>query len=223
MKKFLTNTLKVILTVVLFAVTPITMDKVERAYFKKFIGSFVVPLTVRSGRYCSASHIRHKDKVYLVTNRHCCAVRNSKAFKTMLTTSFNVKHKVLAVSKHHDVCIATSSRIRGLLIDTKYQIGDGVRLIGYPRGMRQTVRRGDIFDISYNIFPWLPNDKNGFLIFYKNLGITSTSYGGNSGSPVVDNLGRVIGLLFAGDRRYPTEGYVVPSEYIIKAIGEIKE
>lgn len=40
--------------------------------------------------------------------------------------------------------------------------------------------------------------------------INNIAYGGNSGSPVVDKFGNIIGLLFAGSRSQPTASFVVP-------------
>ena len=44
--------------------------------------------------------------------------------------------------------------------------------------------------------------------------INNIAYGGNSGSPVVDKFGNVIGVLFAGRRDQPTASYTVPLKEI---------
>lgn len=203
--------------------SPLVIEEAERRYFQYYIPQQVEALTVGSNRYCSGSHIQYEGKAYFVTNRHCCArgideKTGKEKFATSITTDFRNVRRVLHVSNSHDVCLAESTSTSGLYISEDYSIGDTVRVIGFPRGMPLTVREGTIFDINSSIFPWLPGN-----LFHKYIHISATSYPGNSGSPVVDRLGRVIGLLFSGSRLYSTEGGVVPSEYIIKAIEEYNE
>lgn len=207
--------IKIFRTIVLAFIVlaaPVATDRLGELYLTTLIKPRVVALTVPYGRYCTGSHIQHKDKVFLVTNRHCC--QRGKGFTQRLTTNFKDLHKVLYVSSEHDVCVASSDEKYGLRVSTEYAIGDKVTLIGYPRGMNQTTRIGSIFDIRMDgNFPWLPAP-----VLHKFIHISSTSYHGNSGSPVLDRIGRVIGLLFAGEPPYYTEGMVVPSEYIVKAL-----
>jgi len=212
--KFIWEIIKFSVMVFVVYTSPLVINKMEDVYFKKVVATRVTPLTHNGRRYCSASHIRYKEKVYLVTNRHCCARR--KGFATFIESGFEKKHNVLHVSSKHDVCIATSSERYGLYLDTNYEKGDSVRLIGYPRGMAQTIRKGDIFDISLGFFRWLP----GFTM-RQYIHVSALAYPGNSGSPVVDGLGRVVGLLFAGNRNYNTEGLVVPSEFIEEAFQDM--
>ena len=196
--------------------SPLVIQEAERVYFQQIVPSHVEALTRGAGRYCSGSTIQHEGKSYFVTNRHCCA-RGQGKFATFLETNFETKRRVLHVSNSHDVCLAESTTSSGLHISTDYSVGDVIRIIGYPRGLPLTVRKGHIFDIDSTFFGWLPGN-----LLHKYIHVSATAYPGNSGSPVVDRMGRVVGLLFAGDRRYVTEGIVVPSEYIIKAIEELQ-
>ena len=214
MIKTIVNSLLITITLLL---SPVLSDRIIESYYKEMIYTKVVPLTSRGRRYCSASNIQYKNKVYLVTNRHCCQ-RGKRGFATYLETSFNQKHEVLKVSDKHDICIASSIRQRGLLVSTNYNLGDEVKVIGYPRGLNKTIRKGYIFDISYASFNWLPRKNTAYKYIYA----SSIMYPGNSGSPIVDRLGRVVGIVFAGMRGIHTEAMVVPSEYIIDAIESIK-
>lgn len=220
MKKIGIRIFRIITLVFILLLTPVAADRVNDVYFRAWINPKVVALTHTRGRYCSASHIKHKDKVYLVTNRHCCEAGRGMLtiIKKELMTDFREVHKVLKVSSEHDVCIAESNRKFGLQISTDYQIGDKVKLIGYPRGLNLTTREGHIYDIEFSHYPWIPTSNA-----VKTLAVTTTSYGGNSGSPVVDRGGRVIGLLFATFNMFKTEGFVVPSEFIISTIESINK
>jgi V8-like Glu-specific endopeptidase len=44
--------------------------------------------------------------------------------------------------------------------------------------------------------------------------ISSPIYGGNSGSPVVNKWGNVIGVVFAGNRTQVNDAYMVPLSYV---------
>lgn len=203
--------LRTVFLLIAILLAPVATDKIGEIYLATAIKPKVVALTKPMGRYCTGSHIQHKSKVYMVTNRHCC--ENKSGFVRTFQTDYKNGHKVLYVSEEHDVCIASSRAKHGLFISPDYAIGDLVRVIGYPRGLNQTTRIGNIFDIATRNFPWLPAP-----VFHKFIGITVTTYTGNSGSPVIDRLGRVIGLLFGTMPPYYTEGMVVPSEYIINAL-----
>jgi S1-C subfamily serine protease len=50
--------------------------------------------------------------------------------------------------------------------------------------------------------------------------ITAISYGGNSGSPVVNFWGNVVGVLFAGNSRAITESFTVPLKNIKEFIDQ---
>jgi len=54
-------------------------------------------------------------------------------------------------------------------------------------------------------FPWISKT---FKVPYHMLDIVS--YGGNSGSPIVDYFGNVVGVLFGGYVGHHTEAFIVP-------------
>jgi len=217
-KKILKKIINILVVVSLLLAAPLVSNRLEHEYFHKYIASYVVPLTEGLNRYCTASNIEYKDSVYLVTNRHCCMKNGTE--QTLLISSFKDPHTVLFVSPVHDLCIATSRVTSGLSLSESYAIHDKVRVIGHARGRGLQISKGQIHSIPSDHFPWIPLS---LFIPIPYLHLTNRAYGGNSGSPVVDRLGRVIGILFAISSDSTSQGMVVPLESLIKALEEAKK
>lgn len=148
-------------------------------------------------------HVEYGDKVVLVTNKHVC---------DPTLEGFELRHgdnklEVVHITTLHDLCILKSDRLSGLklasILDT-IEVLDKVILVGHPRGLDLTVREGRVMKIGLEVFPWVSDRP---LQFFE---ISTITYGGNSGSPVTNSKGEVIGVLFAGYRNFHTEGMVVP-------------
>jgi S1-C subfamily serine protease len=85
---------------------------------------------------------------------------------------------------------------------------DEIVLVGYPRGIGKTIRYGHIITKKSWIAPWIGNFP---IDTYQ---ISTPAYPGNSGSPLVNKRGEVVGVLFAGHPYYPLEPFMVPLEAI---------
>lgn len=148
-------------------------------------------------------HVRYGDKIVIVTNKHIC----DPAEEGMLLEADGQSLEIIAISQFHDLCLIKSDRQEGLELASLFvnlQPLDKVILVGHPRGLPLTIRKGRISHFDMAVFPWIGEAP---LNFFE---ITATSYGGNSGSPVTNLEGEVIGVLFAGYRNSHTEGMVVP-------------
>lgn len=152
--------------------------------------------------------------------------------------------KVIKHSKNHDLCLLEPVLGLPVIEQAnKYFLHEQVHLIGHPRLANLTIESGSIVSKRIiNIAlptksdhdcktPQIRNPfvrKQSFKVPYRYhrnlfktcyeelpvLHINVISYGGNSGSPVVDDLGRLIGVLFAGNRNAVTAAFVVPLEYV---------
>ncbi|MDR0670107.1 MAG: S1C family serine protease [Treponema sp.] len=87
------------------------------------------------------------------------------------------------------------------------QVGDSVLAIGSPGGLEKTVTMGIVSALSRRFLPI------GDVIQ-----IDAAVNHGNSGGPVVDTLGRLVGIVFAGIEQYPGLNFAVPAERLAAAL-----
>lgn len=128
----------------------------------------------------------------------------------------NTPRKILAVDSEHDLCILSPDLSKpSLSLANSYQMQEKISVVGHPRGLPKTVREGRIIARGRNIFPWISRTEKKLAFM-----ITSIGYGGNSGSPIIDRFGRLVGVLFAGNPRYHTEMLVVPLEAVRRFLKE---
>ena len=127
--------------------------------------------------------------------------------------------KIIALDTEHDLCILEPDLEKNSFdLASSYHMGERVTLIGHPRGLPQTIREGRLVAEFHWAARWLPHN---FEV--KSIMISATAYGGNSGSPVINRFGNVVGVLFAGDPRFSTEGYIVPLESIKRFLNKFHE
>jgi len=168
--------------------------------------------TPEGDRYCSSSTVKYKGRKYTVTNMHCC---DESPFGDSLRIDNRIE-KILYVSPIADVCVLTSSdRNKGLPIASNdVELLDPVLLIGYPRGEDLTPRFGYVIKLND-----LTTVNYGYYLLTRPSHFISTlTFPGNSGSPVLNSKGEVIGLLYAGPDPLFQYGVIVPLRYITHAL-----
>lgn len=105
----------------------------------------------------------------------------------------NLNRKILYNSPNHDICFLEPVGDKYFSLASYVHRGEAVTIIGHPRGMAQSISDGRIVGEGVRSFPWLPDA--GRVKFLRS---TALSYPGNSGSPVVNRYGNVVGILFMG-------------------------
>ncbi|MDR0709857.1 MAG: S1C family serine protease [Spirochaetaceae bacterium] len=86
-------------------------------------------------------------------------------------------------------------------------VGGTVYAIGSPGGLEKTVTRGIVSALGRR-----------FLQIGDVLQIDAMVNHGNSGGPVVDEEGRLVGIVFAGVEQYPGLNFAVPAERLAAAL-----
>jgi S1-C subfamily serine protease len=87
------------------------------------------------------------------------------------------------------------------------KIGDTVYAIGSPVGLEKTVTQGIVSALGRRFLPL------GDVIQ-----IDAAVNGGNSGGPVIDREGRLVGIVFAGVERMQGLNFAVPAERLASAL-----
>lgn len=177
--------------------------------------------------FCSGSQIRYKGQQFTITNLHCCAVADRSLPPFLLNELGQVglvgrelyvdgiPRKILNVSRNHDLCLLEpdlTQRAFSLAWFTYLQ--EPVTVIGHPRGLPRTIRSGHIISEDSAIFPWLHIIDRPYTL------LSTITYGGNSGSPVINLFGSVVGLIFAGFSDSHTEGMMVPLSSVKRFLEE---
>jgi S1-C subfamily serine protease len=180
---------------------------------------------------------------YVLTNAHVCQLAENNYMSAHLP--FMARQclvRVLEISPETDLCLLTAiPNLRGLPLAAGNEVGDEVTLVGHPLLDPLTLTKGVVTnfdniqvvhainsskeecDKRHGAFEEHEGDILGLLFGIRNLcivtvfsgRITAATFPGNSGSPVVDNAGNVVGVLFAGDNR-TNFGFMVPLKDVLK-------
>lgn len=177
----------------------------------KYAQSMYPLLNENNSRYCSSSHIKYKKKVFTVTNRHCC--ENYTYFFPYVNVGGSLE-SILHLSEEHDVCVLTASKVKKPLKLAKNEVRmwESILVMGYPMGHSLTPQAGTIILLNHDKV-WGPK------IYPSHEAIVKILLG-NSGSPVLNKYGNVVGLAYA---TYPYEmvrGIIVPLRYVENALDQ---
>lgn len=229
-KNLLNVCIKTTATVIIFLFVW-NIQHIKDGYNRYIIGREVVKIIGQQGSG-SGFHVKaNSGKTYILTNAHVCQLADKKGNILVQRDQTLISRKVISIYKKHDLCLIDplpNHSDTGLDVASNLSIGEDIVLIGHPSGRPLTLSKGE-FVLNRIIYLIDSSVKNqtackmksgiwqnifGFIEFCvvpsRANGITSPSYPGNSGSPVVNKWGNVVGVLFAGSIKELNDNYMVP-------------
>jgi S1-C subfamily serine protease len=156
---------------------------------------------------------------YLITNYHVIASEvdpTYEGFSRMTirlgdSTSTRIPARVIGWDKALDLALikaeVSPEYVFSVVDRVIPRVGDSVLAIGSPGGLEKTVTMGIVSALSRR-----------FLQIGDVIQIDAAVNHGNSGGPVVDTSGRLVGIVFAGIEQYPGLNFAVPAERLAAAL-----
>jgi S1-C subfamily serine protease len=127
------------------------------------------------------------------------------------STSVRIPAKVVGWDKAMDLALIRAEITADYVFSVTDRVipgvGDTVYAIGSPGGLEKTVTRGIVSALGRR-----------FLQVGDVMQIDAMVNHGNSGGPVVDEEGRLVGIVFAGVAQYPGLNFAVPAERLAAAL-----
>lgn len=199
----------------------------ERGFYE-YYGDAVVKLYLPNEGSGTGFNIRYKGKSYILTNKHVCniGIRTGQMF-SIGNTGISV-HNIVKKDDKHDLCVLTGlPRSNYISLASFYNFREKIFIIGHPRGDALTLESGRI--IGTKIAKLIDQDTKecdeskkicdffGRQFCTKKLRALQSNaiiFPGNSGSPVLNKWGNLVGVVFAGSRGIERMSLIVPLENI---------
>ncbi len=212
---------------------------IKDAYYRDYIGDSVVRvLNMEKTGGGTGFHVEAASgEVFILTNNHVCeAAKDGKLI--VERNGEEIVREIVARYKQHDLCLVQAiPDFNGTTIEVASSLdaGDDVVLIGHP-GLRDlTLSHGEYIgskEITMANFAikneeecsgqWVSNPAIQIFLGLDGVCVESVltsalsapAYAGNSGSPVVNKYGNLVGVLFAGNQEQVNDSFMVPLKNI---------
>lgn len=212
--------------------------EVHNSYLRYEVGESVVQvLAIAHNGGGTGFAVQGKSgKKYIMTNKHVCQVQANGIIRIKAAGKDPVFRKVIYMDTRHDLCLIEGlDDLAAITIGSEPEIGNIHYVVGHPglrslsvqsgeyTGPATVTLREDVLtrDQCHGKIVELPPLYQMFLgaeflclIDYRSYGMTSVIYPGNSGSPVVNKFGNLIGVAFAGSTDEEHDTYSVPLTHV---------
>ncbi len=240
LKSAIKNILKAVLVLTLL-LSPLYINDAHERYLLTSIGNNVFIISNKAldvgGGTGFILNLDDNSQV-MITNKHVCEAvieRLQEQGKAPILWAHQdngdkYKLKIIKISRKHDMCALTAPEgFSGLNVSSERDLFDKIYIVGHPLLRPLVVSSGRIIGREgIQIFEKEVSDPNdcdrgdevafngmsyGCIKTQDAMETTATAMPGNSGSPIVDFSGNVVGILFAGDNQMHFGDYV-PLEYL---------
>lgn len=220
----------------------VSSGNIHNHLLRSKVGNAVVKVLIpKKGGGSGFSIKTASGRQVIVTNEHVCAASDTGEVFIEQDSGLKSFKKIIHVDDLHDLCIVEGDfRLPALELGSSPVKGDFHYIVGHPGGRALTVSQGEYIGdenvqlpdlkvkvrkkCKHTIIELNPLEKfmyNMEFICMKSFRAYSSSavaYGGNSGSPVVNAFGEVIGVLFAGSREQEHNNAIVPVEHLKRVL-----
>jgi S1-C subfamily serine protease len=198
-------------------------DKIAPVVHQNVARDYVAPYVylVEEGRmFGTGFDLRVGNRIITITNRHVCQnyiPENADVIKGKKITVNGKEESVIAISEtENDLCAITSSSRLGLKL-AEYEPSDMSQVItvGYPEGFSKMAKDARVIKYEDVKYPWNKSAVRTLLL-------SGRTFGGQSGSPVVNLDGDVVGVMFVRNNDPFHHGGAVPLAELKQFLKEIQ-
>ncbi len=218
-------TIRVGILASLLFICSISSRALHETYLYEYKGKSVVKLKAGGRSATGFQVLGASGKQYTMTNRHVCdgLTRHGNKIAWYQEEEKGGTLAVIYRDRDADLCLLEGiPNLRPLGLAGQAHKRESVYLVGHPGGRGLSFERGHLVQKT-NIY--LRNycyNKPKFYcnFYYASYHLNAISYGGNSGSPILDKFGNVVAVLYAGRRDQPTASHSVPLFQIKDVLGK---